>query len=205
MNVKMDVNLRNVQEQVGDNMQQLRTHSNRAVFASIGLLGMAYDFAKDAYDNSPTFFDKAEHRGEELVRELNEQLEKVQAQATDQTKKARNRVEDQVEGVTKTIGANTEMVQKNASKVLSRVGVKMGDLGAEVTSTVVEVKSDLQEMVVPFAGYDEMTAKDLTAKLDGVSMNTLKFARAYEAGTKNRVTVLRHIDELLEGAQKTAA
>ena len=69
----------------------------------------------------------------------------------------------------------------------------------------IEVKTDLEEFVVPFKGYDDMTAKELTAKLDGVSKKMLKTARAYEAGTKNRVTVLRHIDELLAEGEKAAA
>ena len=205
MNVKMDVNLRTVQEQVEDNVQQVRTYSNKALFAYIGLWGLAYDYAKDAYTNSSTLFEKAEHRGEEMVRDLNDQLDRVQTQAGDQTKKVRNVVEEQVDTVSKTISANSEMMQKNANKVLSRVGISGADLAEEVTSTVIEVKSDLEDLVVPFKGYDDMTAKELTAKLDSAGKKTLKTARAYEAGTKNRVTVLRHIDDLLNEGEKAAA
>lgn len=194
MNVKMDVNLRTVQEQVGDNVQQARKFAHRSALAYIGLWGMAYDFAKDSYENGFELLDKAEERGELLVRELNEQLDRYQEQAADEAKKVRTRVEDQVEGVSKTITTNTEALQKNANKVLSRMGVAAGDIADEVTATVIEVKSEL----APFADYDELNVKDVTDKLSELDIVQLKVARAYEAGTKNRVTVMRHIDEMIE-------
>ena len=201
MNVTKDVNLRNVQEQVGDNVQQARKIAHRSALAYIGLWGLAYDFAKDTYAGSVDLLDKAEERGEGIVRELNEQLDRYQEQATDEAKKARSRVEGQVEGVTKTITANTETLQKNANKVLTRMGMAAGDMAADVAATVIEVKSEL----APFADYDEMTAKEVTDKLGELNVAELKVARAYEAGTKNRVTVLRHIDELLADAQQEVA
>ena len=199
MNVKTDLNLRTVQEQVGDNVQQMRNYSYKAAMAYVGLFGMAYDFGKNAMESSTELLDKAEERGEEMVRELNEQLDKYQSQAVDEAKKLRTRVEDQVEGVTKTI--NPEAIQQNMDKVLTRVGINRSD----VTATVIDVKSDLQEMVLPFQGYDELTVKELSEKLSGMGDEALKAVRAYEAGTKNRVTVLRQIDEMLEGAKEAVA
>lgn len=198
MAVKMDVNLRTVQEQVGDNVQQARKFANRSVFAYIGLWGLAYDFAKDAYAGSFDLLDKAEERGEVMVRELNEQLDRYQEQAATEAKKARGRVEEQVDGVSKTVSTNTEMLQKNASKVLSRMGLAVGDVAADVTATIIEVKAEL----APFDGYDDMTAKEVTDKLGTLNAAELKVARAYEAGTKNRVTVLREIDEMLAGMEE---
>jgi hypothetical protein len=52
------------------------------------------------------------------------------------------------------------------------------------------------EAVIP--GYDEMAAKDIVVKLPGMPKEKLVEIREYEVKGKNRVTVLREIDVLLE-------
>ncbi len=48
------------------------------------------------------------------------------------------------------------------------------------------------------AGYDDMTAAEVVAALDGCSPAQLRAVSARERSGKNRITVLRRVDELLD-------
>ena len=193
MNVKMEVNLRNVQEQVTDSAQQVQSLSYRATMTYVGFWGLGYDFAKEMIESGKDLLDKAELRGEELVRDLNSQLEQYTEQATDEARKVRTKVNDQVGGVSGVITDNTKTLEQEVEKVLARVGFGRAD----VTATVIEVAEDLEKLAEPFSGYAELTAKEVLDQLDGMDEENLRVVRAYEAGTKKRVTVLRDIDERL--------
>ena len=193
MDVKMEVNLRNVQEKVSDNAQQVQTLGYRATMAYIGLWGLGYDFAKEMVESGKDLMDKAELRGEEMVRELNAQLDKASEQATGEAKKVVSMVNEQVDGVSSVVSDNTKTLEQEVEKVLAKVGFSRG----EVTATVIEVAEDLEKLAEPFTGYAEMTVKDILDKVDGMNEDELRSVRAYEAGTKKRVTVLRDIDERL--------
>lgn len=193
MNVKMEVNLRNVQEQVTDSAQQVQTLSYRATMTYVGFWGLGYDFAKEMIESGVDLLDRAELRGEELVSELNSQLEQYSEQATGEARKVRTKVNDQVGGVSGVITDNTKTLEQEVEKVLARVGFGRAD----VTATVIEVAEDLEKLAEPFTGYTELTAKEVLDQVDGMDEEELLVVRAYEAGTKKRVTVLRDIDERL--------
>jgi UDP-glucose 4-epimerase len=71
-----------------------------------------------------------------------------------------------------------------------------------VKDVAIEVQAVVTEAVV--AGYDEMPAKDVVAMLPTFSNEMLAKVREYEASNKNRVTVLREIDALLEAPVEQA-
>ena len=91
--------------------------------------------------------------------------------------------------------------EQELEKILSRVGLNRG----EVTATVIEVKRELEDLVAPFEGYEELTAKELVERLGEMDEAELRAVRAFEAGTKNRVTVLREIDERLDEMEAVSA
>jgi methyl-accepting chemotaxis protein len=197
MDVKMDVNLRNVQEQVTDSAQQVQSMGNKTLLTYIGFWGLGYDFARDAVEIGKDLIDRAELRGEDMVRELNAQLENYTNQATDEVKKVADRVNSQVEGVSGKITDNTKSMENELEKILSRVGLSR----SEVTATVIEVQEEIEGLIEPFSDYNEMTAKEIVDKLDGLDEEALKTVRAYEAGTKKRVTVLRETDLRLDAME----
>jgi len=47
----------------------------------------------------------------------------------------------------------------------------------------------------PLEGYDNLTVAEVSASLDGLSVYQLDKVRRYEVARKNRVTLLREIDE----------
>ena len=193
MNIKMEVNLRNVQEQMSDNMNQVKSLSYRATMISIGMWGVGYDFAMDMVESGKDLVDRAEVRGEEIVRDLNKQIDKVTEQASDQRKRVASLVNEQVDGVSSMVSDNTKTLEQEIEKILSRVNLSR----SEMTATIIEVSDDLEKLAEPFSGYTELTVKEILEKLDGMDEETLRSIRAYEAGTKKRVTLLRDIDERL--------
>lgn len=193
MDVKMEVNLRNVQERATDSAQQVKSASYRATLTYLGIWGLGYDFAKEMVETGKDLLDKAELRGEEMVRDLNAQADKYSEQATDEAKKVASLVSEQVDSVSSIVVDNTKSLEGEVEKVLARVGFDR----SEVTATIIEVSEDLEKLAEPFSGYSELTVKEIEEQLDGMDEEELLSVRAYEAGTKKRVTLLRDIDERL--------
>lgn len=193
MDVKMEVNLRNVQERATDSAQQVKSASYRATLTYLGIWGLGYDFAKEMVETGKDLLDKAELRGEEMVRDLNTQADKYSEQATGEAKKVASLVSEQVDSVSSMVVDNTKSLEGEVEKVLARVGFDR----SEVTATIIAVSEDLEKLAEPFSGYSELTVKEIEEQLDGMDEEELLSVRAYEAGTKKRVTLLRDIDERL--------
>ncbi len=85
-----------------------------------------------------------------------------------------------------------------------------GDAAADATAgafTTTEPASAPAEPVVPpsadelpIAGYDTLAASQIVARLDGLSAAQLATVAAYEAGHRNRKTVLGKVEQLRKGA-----
>lgn len=190
--VAMNIDLRNVQEQVEDGVKQAQTFGRKAVLAYAGLWGMAYDKSKEMWTEGAKLMDKAEKRGEELEHDWLDQFNKVQKNP--EVKKVVDYVEDQY-----------DTVSKNAKSVVSEVEKFLGQfnpVGEKAETIVQDVAIKVQEAIIE--GYDEMPAKDVIAMLPSMPKDLLVRVREYEADNKGRVTVLREIDELLDTTAETA-
>lgn len=198
MNTKMNMNLRDVQEQAEDSMKQAGQWSRKAFYIYAGMWGMAYDNTKMVWDKSMKLVDNAEHRGETVVQDFTKRVETMRDQANHQFMQWRGDVEQRVHEAGAELSENVKNVERRAEQVMERLGLT-GDLAAtkpvtiEITETIVE-KSVVAE---PFAGYDEMTAKEVVEKLSPLGEDVLAIVREYEAAHKNRVTVLDAINERL--------
>ncbi len=190
--VTMNIDLRNVQEQVEDGVKQAQTFGRKAVLAYAGLWGMAYDKSKEMWAEGAKLMDKAEKRGEELEHDWLDQFNKVQKNP--EVKKVVDYVEDQY-----------DTVSKNAKSVVSEVEKFLGQFNpaAERAETMVkDVVIEVKEAVIE--GYDEMPAKDVIAMLPTMPKELLIKVREYEVNNKGRVTVMREIDAMLESVSETA-
>ena len=118
MDVKMEVNLRNVQERATDSAQQVKSASYRATLTYLGIWGLGYDFAKEMVETGKDLLDKAELRGEEMVRDLNAQADKYSEQATDEAKKVASLVSEQVDSVSSIVVDNTKSLEGEVENVL---------------------------------------------------------------------------------------
>lgn len=196
----VNVDLRNVQETVEDSSKRAREFGRKAALAYVGAWGLGYDAAKDLWKNGESLFDKAAKRGEEIEQVWFKSFEKFQENK--EVKRVVDYVEDQVDVVKK----NTESVRKNAEGIVGEVEKFLAQVNPMKGETVVEnVEIVVEAVVEPFAGYMDLSAKDLIAKLPELTVEDLKSARAYEVANKNRVTVLREIDALLEAVKPEEA
>ena len=188
--VTMNIDLRNVQEQVEDGVKQAQTFGRKAVLAYAGMWGLAYDKAQELWAESGKLLEKAEKRGEDIEAEWMQQFNKVQEKP--EVKRVVGYVEDQVDHVSK----NAKSVVAEVEKFLAQFQPAASNVQATVKDVAIEVQAVVTEAVVE--GYDEMPAKDVIAMLPSFSKEMLAKVREYEAANKNRVTVLREIDEMLE-------
>jgi len=188
--VTMNIDLRNVQEQVEDGVKRAQTVGRKVVLAYAGMWGLAYDKVQELWAESNKLLEKAEKRGEELEAEWMQQFNKVQEKP--EVKRVVDYVEDQVDTVSK----NAKSVVAEVEKFLAQFQPAASNVQAAVKDVAIEVQAAVAEAVVE--GYDEMSAKDVIAMLPSFSKEMLAKVRDYEVANKNRVTVLREIDALLE-------
>lgn len=188
--VTMNIDLRNVQEQVEDGVKRAQTVGRKVVLAYAGMWGLAYDKVQDIWAEGGKLLEKAEKRGEELEAEWMQQFNKVQEKP--EVKRVVDYVEDQVDTVSK----NAKSVVAEVEKFLAQFQPAASNVQAAVKDVAIEVQAAVAEAVVE--GYDEMSAKDVIAMLPSFSKEMLAKVRDYEVASKNRVTVLREIDALLE-------
>ena len=135
--VTMNIDLRNVQEQVEDGVKQAQTFSRKAVLAYAGMWGLAYDKAQEMWAEGGKLIEKAEKRGEDLEAEWMQQFNKVQEKP--EVKRVVVYVEDQV-----------DHVSKNAKTVVAEVEKFLGQFqpaAANVQSAVKDVAIEVQVMV----------------------------------------------------------
>ena len=188
-NSAMDVDLRDVQEKVEGSMKQAQDLGRRTMLATVGMWGMAYDKAQELWKSSMELVDKAEKRGEEIEQEWTKQFDKLQENP--EVKKVVVYVEDQVDVVSK----NSKTVVAEVEKFLAQFQAKADEVAKDVA---IKIES-IAEAVVP--GYDDLSAKEVVAKLGDLPRAKLLEIREYEVKNKNRVTVLREIDVLLESPE----
>lgn len=192
----MNVDLRDVQEKVEDGVQSAKNVGRKVVLASIGVWGLAYDKAQEMWDASMGLVDKAEKRGEEIEQDLGKRFNKMQEQVQEQP---------QVKKVVDVVDNSYDHVSKNAKSVVAEVEKFLGQFQAKTEEAAKDVVIEVEKaMDAVLPGYDEMAAKDIVGKLPGMPKEALIEIREYEVNGKNRVTVLREIDVLLESPDTVA-
>ena len=215
MTVKANVDLRKVQEQVGDTTKHARRLGRKVVLASLGLVGMTYDTGKSLVHHAEEFVAKAEHRGEEIEEAFNAKVQEVQDQVTTEIKERRTQIETKIDGVSKEVSERGKSVEDTVQKAFSRL--KVGDSGGDSNADgeiEIEVEAEIDVEVSeeieaaesqPIDGYDEMTAHEVVAALPDLDPETVERVRVYEAAHKDRVTIIREIEELTAASATTEA
>lgn len=189
--VEARMDLRNVQEKVEDRAKMVRTYGRKAERVYLGLLGMAYDYSRDMMKSGMKFLDKAEQRGVEVEKLLNEQVAEM-----------RKRVESRVEEVKEEVAARGEAMEKEVQKAMDKVKPSsINGKRAEVDQIQIDVEMAEAQ---PIAGYDEMNVEEVRERLGLLDVAKLQEVRAYEVAHKNRVTILREIDAELEARAQAA-
>lgn len=129
------VDLRNVQENVGDGMRRARNISRKGALAYTGLLTMAYDKVKDFFVEGKELIDRAEARGEEVEAELNQKVRNAEVDAKERLRKisrrTRRSAEAQVDAAAREMGAEVSTLEgemeRRVERVLARLGLPTRD------------------------------------------------------------------------------
>ncbi len=58
------------------------------------------------------------------------------------------------------------------------------------------------QLAPPFSDYDELSAKDVVARLEGLDPAQLTAIRDYEAAVKNRVTIIKTVEKILNPSEE---
>ena len=194
----MNTNLRDVQEKVEDSMKTSQDLGRKLLLSYVGMWGLAYDKAQNLWKYSMEFVDTAEKRGEAIELSWNKRFDTLQEKNPD-VKKVVVYVEDQVDVVSK----NAKSAVAEVEKLLAQFQPKAEEVVKQAKIEVASVADAVAEAIMP--GYDELSAKDIVALLGDQPKAKLIEIREYEVKNKNRVTVVREIDAMLESSDVVTA
>jgi len=226
MTTKLNLDLRNVQEQVEDNVKRLRQLNRRGVLAYVGLWGMIYDQAKALVEEGTGWLDQAEQRGMKLEETLNDQLLTLDNQAAHELKKWRAHLQPKPQAVkSEPTSATTSVeheIEQRIEQILTHLGIPHRDrlerLSREIDALSRKLDEQLQqaqtaasekqateeqvaeelEVALPLPDYDKLNAKTVMSQLKQLDAEQLQAVRAYESAHAARVTVLREIDQQMK-------
>lgn len=153
MTTKLNLDLRNVQEQVEDNVKRLRQLNRRGVLAYVGLWGMIYDQAKALMEEGTGWLDQAEQRGMKLEETLNDQLLTLDNQAAHELKKWSARFQPKPQAVNgETTSATTSFeheIEQHIEQILTHLGIPHRDrlerLSREIDALSRKLDEQLQQ------------------------------------------------------------
>lgn len=193
MSAKVEIDVANVQEAVDDASKETVKYVHKAMLTALGVAGYAYDGAVALWHETGKFAAKAEKRGEKMEAEFNQNVQKVQDQVTDQVKLRRGQIEGTLSDVTKEVQSAGKSVEDRVQMTFSSL-----KLGGAKTVSAGDVKIEVEVPDLPIPHYDELNAQALIDQLSGMDTDALTKLRDFELAHKNRVTVLREIDERLK-------
>lgn len=214
MEVKLDVrniDLRNAQEMVEDNVKQMQKTGRKVALAYAGLLGMAYDEAKAILERGRKMVNEAEDRGEKLEAAAVRQAKSVRRGVEKRVKSAEKEVEKVQKRFTKSLRRSEAKAENEidvqVERVLERLGIPSRDRIVKLSAEIEALSRKIDQAVVqaeaevvgePLPGYDTLTAREIVDRMAEMDSAQLTQLKAYELTHDKRVTVTREADRLLE-------
>ena len=183
----------------GSVIEDVRTTARKAVLANIGLFALAYDHAKALTSNLDTIVEDAGDRAATLFEEAVERGEKIEGVALDRAEQLRSEANERFGGIESRL---KETLGRTKTTVTEEVPVVETVIEAAtiVKEEVVDAVEEVAEMMaLPFAGYGDLTAKDVIGQMEEMTSEQSAAINAYESENANRVTVIREIDRRLAG------
>lgn len=217
LNVR-NIDLRETQEKMDDNLRQIRDASRKAVLAYAGLWGMAYDEAAGLLEKGKSMLEQAEHRGESMESAATKRAQKVREQAKGRLQKMEARfdsMQGKVKGRAEKAEGKVEYdLETQVERVLDRLGIPSRDrivkLSEEIEAlskkidaqlaaeSALVVKVEAEPVTLPLVNYTELTAKEILALLDKLTVTELVEIKRFEEANENRITVLREVNRRIE-------
>jgi hypothetical protein len=201
VNVNFDEVQEKVQQKLDEKAKSAQLMGRKMSYTALGLVGLTLDAGVSLVHRAEALAERAEKRGEELEATLNSRAQSMQNQMVESAKAQRAKVEEKLGGIAEDIGDRGTAVQEKFQSSLASLKAGSGTV-IETDDIRIEVEV-LDEQ--PWEGYDSLNAQEVVDRLSNLDAAALEQVRKYEAGTKNRVTVLRDIDMYLAGFMDGAA
>lgn len=193
-----------VKENLKEGLKGAREQGVKSRRQSIGLAAMAYDEMKSSWADRERILQEAEERGTEVEADIGDFMQDFDEQVNAMMEELREQGPGMLSDLVNTFASksNNDAV-KNAASIFEKFATrfqekssKHADTSAEKSqnipiSNVVKAPAAPAVSTAPWATYDDMTAKDIAAKVADLSADKKAAVRAYEAANKNRVTVMR--------------
>ncbi len=171
--------LREAREQGTDNLQDNRGRLAELLDSSTVSLRDTLDRLRE---NASTVQTRLRLNRDELD-EASDLTESRIREAAEIALKVARVLENRIETV---IGELAELGRREWHEIEQRVDALVDRLDAE-----------LDDEITPIANYDDKTVEEVLSQLDGLDTVQLRAVRSHEASNKNRITLLRAIDEKL--------
>ncbi len=179
---------------------QTQDMTMKTYYASIGMLDFLYESALDTVDYSKKIFDKAVERGETIEKNARQEVQDVANEVESRANEAQDRVRKVFRRSEKKadeqLEAGLEQLDLPRKDTVAELNRKLEEINAKVESMIAEQNRVVVEQ--PMSRYDQLTAKEVVGRLNGLTMDQLAAVKQYEMAHENRVTVLREVDRRLE-------
>lgn len=190
-----------VQTVVEDTTSAIVESPRRLVDASRGALNTTRDEADQLLARGENLFDKLAERGAEIETAQTKrisrmwhgwesmsrkQIHRVEHVAGQQIHRVEHVAEQQMQFVLRTFNVPSMDDIKRLDKELDRLNRK---LDAQL--------KEKQLAAMPIASYEDLTAKEIIAQLDGLNETGLKAVEEFESAHGQRKTVLREVEHRL--------
>lgn len=191
MEATIEINVENEETPDGlrGKLRQLTTVPRNAVLAYAGFWGVAYDEAQELLKNSRKLFDRAGERGETVEADARDLVKDTVQKIRRQAEEVQEEVEEQVEQVIN-LATREEVAALNAKVDALRRQV---DVLLQKVDQVLLMEQE-EALKLPLPDYDDLNVKEVTARLDSLTIPQLVAVRDYELAHAKRVTVLRELD-----------
>lgn len=180
-----------VQSVVGDTTSTIVESPRRLVDASRGALNTTLDEADQLLERGENLFDKLVERGAEIESEQANRISRMwhgwESRSRKQIQRVEHVAEQQMQFVLRTFNIPSMTDISRLDKELDRLNRK---LDAQL--------KDKQLAEMPIADYDDLTAKEIIAQLDGLDGAGLKAVEEFESAHGQRKTVLREVEHRLQ-------
>lgn len=191
-----------VQSVVGDTTSTIVESPRRLVDASRGALGTTREEAEELLARGENLFDKLAERGAQIEHDQTDRIYRIWKGASDRSRKQVHRVEQmagqQIHRVEHVAEQQMQFVLRTfnipSMDDISRLDKELERLNRKLDAQLKEK----QLAAMPIANYDDLTAKEIIAQLDGLDDTGLKAVEEFESAHGQRKTVLREVEHRLQ-------
>ncbi|MBA3533132.1 MAG: hypothetical protein H0T73_14530 [Ardenticatenales bacterium] len=152
----------------------------------------------------------AETRLRESAQRLRDARERAQANlgegrddVEENSSKLESRLRDGAEIATKVAKVIETRIETMLSELLDMGRRELEEIEDRIDALVDRLDAELEDQVHPITNYDEKNVDEVTGELKNLDEMQLRTVRAYEVSNKNRITVLRAVDEQMADLAQT--